>query len=157
MVSNLFTFCRAACPGSATSATESNAVSTQVGATSFKLATRGYSITKSKIWKDSNDANDENIYGIEFTYSNDCCSLPDIVHMYGSRTGSNVFSVSISSKVTAVIFRYDSSKLRDIWFNLANGKTRKTTGCTSCMYGRTISLTATQSLSGLAIQDMLTT
>ena len=157
MVSNLFTFCRAACPGSATSATESYPVSTQAGATSFKLSTRGYSITKSKIWKETNNANDENIYGIEFTYSTDCCGLPDIVHMYGSRTGSNVFSESISSKVIAVNFRYDTSKLRDIWFNLANGTTRKTTGCTSCMYGRTISLSATQSLSGLAIKEMLTT
>ena len=34
MVSNLLTFCRAACPGSATTATESSAISTIGGATS---------------------------------------------------------------------------------------------------------------------------
>ena len=44
MVSNLLTFCRAACPGSATFATESKPISTIIGATSHMLTTRGYSL-----------------------------------------------------------------------------------------------------------------
>ena len=94
---NILTYCNAACPGTTISgATEKtrNIFGTS-GSTSNILADRGYSLTKSKIWKVDNDVNDSDTYGIEFTYSNDCCGQPDIVHMFGSRTGS-VFSVSIS-------------------------------------------------------------
>ena len=85
------------------------------------------------MWKKTSSVDDVDIYGIEFTYSNDCCGQPDIVHMYGSQTGSNVFSLSISSKVTAVSFRYDSSKLSDIWFSISGGAGLvKTCGCTIC-------------------------
>jgi hypothetical protein len=39
------------------------------GAFSNVLTTRGYSLTKSKIWKFYNDANKDFITGIELTYS----------------------------------------------------------------------------------------
>ena len=74
MVSRLLTLCRSACPGSATSAIESSAVSTLLGATSLKLSNRGHSLTLSRMWKVSSASIDaERINGIEFTYSNDCC------------------------------------------------------------------------------------
>ena len=95
MVSNLLIICRAACAGSATSATESSAISTVGGATSYKLTTRGYSLTQSKMWKSSNNPDDNVFYGVELTYSSDCCGGADIKHMYGSQTGF-VFSVNIA-------------------------------------------------------------
>ena len=84
MVSNLLIFCRAACPGSATFATESRTISTIGGATSYKLTTRGYSLAISRMYKEYYARDDASLYGIEFTYSSDCCGGTDIVHMYGS-------------------------------------------------------------------------
>lgn len=95
MVSNLLTSCRAACPSSATVPTESSAISTISGATSHVLSNRGYSLTKSKIWKTTSLEDDSTVNGIEFTYSSDYCGFPDIVHMYGS-SAAYVWSVSIA-------------------------------------------------------------
>ena len=108
------------------------------------------------MWKTTGGVDDYLLNGIEFTYSSDCCGGANIVHMYGSRTGS-VFSVSITYKVTAVSFRYGSFSLRDIWFTLADGSIAKTVGCVACNNGTTITLTATQSLVGLAFKAFLTT
>ena len=104
------------------------------------------------MWKLNDNKDGPIIYGIEFTYSSDCCGGANIVHMYGARTGINVFSVSITSKVTAVSFRYATANLRDIWFTLADGSTAKTCGCTNCPNTTTIPINAaTESLVGLAI------
>jgi hypothetical protein len=110
------------------------------------------------MWKYSSNQDDGDIYGFELTYSSDCCGYPDIVHMYGTQTGTNFWSVSITQKVTAVKFMYVNPSvspynyhLRDIWFSLADNSTAKTCNCqTLCDSEKTITLSANQSLVGLA-------
>ena len=54
-------------------------------------------------------------------------------------------------------FRYGGRNLRDIWFTLADGSIAKTCVCSaSCTNGTTRTLTATQSLVGLAIKYIST-
>jgi hypothetical protein len=113
------------------------------------------------MWKEQSNQDWTDIYGFELTYSSDCCGYADIVHMYGSRTGTNVWSVSITQKVTAVKFMYSDSsgglfnyKLRDIWFTLADGSFAKTCNCLLlCNSEKTITLSVTQSLVGLATKS----
>ena len=153
-ICNLLTYCRAACPGSATVPTESSFISGFSTSTSNKLANRGYSLTKSTIWKTNNVADDATLSGIEFTYSSDCCELADIVHMYGSST-ANDWSLSITQKVTAVGFIYKkggpkSGRIRDIWFKLADDSTVKTCGCSGTNCSQWTIMTLTGNLIGLA-------
>jgi hypothetical protein len=81
--------------------------------------------------------------------------------MYGTQTGTNFWSVSITQKVKAVKFMYEFASgspynyyLRDIWFTLADNSTAKTCNCqTLCNFEKTITLSATQSLVGLATKS----
>ena len=79
------------------------------------------------------------------------------MHLYGSRYG-NLFSVRIAQKVTEVRFMYNTFNdyLRDIWFTLADGSTAKTCNCITsvCNQQKKISLTANQSLVGLAFRNI---
>jgi hypothetical protein len=149
MVSNLVTLCNAACPDVATVPTQLSVnVSGIIGAISNKLTTSGYSLTQSRIWKFVPGSDFEFITGIELTYSSDCCGDPNIVHMYGTVSGS-IFSTNIEKKVTKVILKAgSSSKLCDIWFTLGDGSEAKTCNCSTCTTGSTISLTG--NLIGLA-------
>lgn len=145
-ITNLITHCNAACPGAATVPTESSAISGIAGSTSHVLTNRGYSLTKSKIWKTGHDKDGKTVSGIEFTYSSDCCGLADIVHMYGS-TAAHVWSVSITQKVTAIILLYKNTVIRDIGFTLEDGSTIQTCNC-DCSLVTTLTLTG--NLIGLA-------
>ena len=137
MVSSLLTVCKADCPGTATVPSQLNSdIESESGATSNKLTTRGYSLTQAKIWKFYTGADSEFLTGIEFTYSSDCCSDPNIVQMNGSTTGAYIFSVAITKKVTKVSFMKGSnSKLCDIWFTHTDGSITKTTNCSTCTVG----------------------
>ncbi len=110
------------------------------------------------MWKMFTNLDDSQIYGIELTYSSECCGNADIVHMYGSRTGI-LYSVSITQKVKEVrlmywIFHGDfyNYYLRDIWFTLADDSTAKTCNCPSsrCNSWLSLPINPNQSLVGLA-------
>ena len=131
VLSNLLTFCRGACPGAANVPTESKDISGIIGSTSYVLPNRGYSLTKAKIWKTSSAKDDKTLCGIELTYSSDCCSLAQIIIMYGS-TSIYVCSLDITKKVTEVEFVYNGDNdrdIRDIWFTLEDNTTAKICGC----------------------------
>ena len=64
-------------------------------------------------------------------------------------TGLNTFSVAITKKVTQVNFRAGSnSKLSDIWFTHFDGSITKTSNCSTCTAGGSITLAG--NLIGLA-------
>ena len=151
-VSTLLTYCRGACPGAATVPTESSNISGISGSTSSVLPNRGYSLTKAKIWKNSDGNDDKSFRGIELTYSSDCCNLADVVHMYGI-TASYVYSKDITQKVKEVLFIYKNNgdtEIRDIWFTLGDNTTLKICDCAGNDCSNQKKITLTGNLIGLA-------
>ena len=69
--------------------------------------------------------------------------------MNGNTNGSVTSSVAITKKLTQISFRAGSNgKLCDIWFTQTDGSILKTTNCSTCTAGGSITLTG--NLIGLA-------
>ena len=79
--------------------------------------------------------------------------------MNGLTTGAYIFTVPITKIVTKVNFMAGSTgKLCDVWFTYFDGSIAKTTICSTCTVGSSVTLTgnliglATKSFDGIAFQ-----
>jgi hypothetical protein len=85
------------------------------GATSLRLANKGYSPSKVRINRDGTSPTTTQIYGFEFTYSSDSCGEPNIVQMIGASPLIVKLSLkNITKPVTAVKFATTLTNLMEI-------------------------------------------